>query len=268
MKEQHIDLLHEFLNTPLESGERIFERFAALPNAIAKSSGKSMERFVYVPGNRKDAVLLVAHIDTLWDREHGRYPAKPACVTFADGVFRNEEPTCGLGADDRAGCAMLWALKDSGHSLLIVDGEEYGKHGSYYLKRSHRRLYRQINRHSYLIVFDWIGTDQCLYNQVDNTEKFKKYINDTLGFIDAKTAGGSDLEVLCWNACGVNLGVGYHACHRPDETLSFPEWENTYQKVSEFLKKPQPKFRTKFFPKYYLSVHRSIGKLLRILKLK
>jgi len=177
MKEQHIKILHEFLNTPLDSGDQIFKRFAALPNAISGSSGKPLERFVYIPGSRKDAVVLVAHIDTIWDIAHKKYTAKPTNVTFVDGVFRNTEPTCGLGADDRAGCAMLWALKDSGHSLLIVDGEEYGKHGSKYLKNSYRKLYRQINRHSYLIVFDWIGTNQCLYNQVENTEKFKNYTN-------------------------------------------------------------------------------------------
>ena len=32
----------------------------------------------------------------------------------------------GIGADDRAGCAILWLLKDSGHSLLVTNGEEIG----------------------------------------------------------------------------------------------------------------------------------------------
>ena len=118
------ELILEFLSYPLDSGDEIFDRFAALPNAIAKKGGKPFERFVYVPGNRKDRVLLVAHIDTVWDKDYQKFGNnKPHNhrVVFENGIFSSGEETCGIGADDRAGCAMLWKLKDSGHSILILD---------------------------------------------------------------------------------------------------------------------------------------------------
>jgi hypothetical protein len=37
-----------------------------------------------------------------------------------------------LGADDRAGLAILWLLRDLGHSLMVTDLEEHGRMGSTY----------------------------------------------------------------------------------------------------------------------------------------
>ena len=56
-------------------------------------------------------------------------------VVFEDGVYSSGDDLCGIGADDRAGCAMLWLLRDSGHSLLILDGEEHGQVGAAFFAR-------------------------------------------------------------------------------------------------------------------------------------
>ena len=268
MKNKHIDILLSFLNTPLDSGDEIFARFAALPNAVDRSGAEPLQRYVYIPGTRKDRVLLVAHIDTVWDRAYKRPFSEAHEVLFEDGVFRSGNAACGIGADCRAGCAMLWEMRGSGHSILIVDGEEHGKHGAKYLKKSNSVLFRTLNHHRYIIEFDWQGTDGCLFNQVDNTKRFKKYIENALGFIDSKAKGGTDLQVLCQRVCGVNLGVGYHKCHTKDETLVLSEWENTLEKVGAFLEQPQPKFRSLFFPKYIRFAKYGVNKVLRILKLK
>ena len=199
--------------------------------------------------------------------EHGKLTLKISDV-FENDVFRSDDPACGIGADCRAGCAMVWTLRNSGHSLLIVDGEEHGKHGARYLRKSNRRLFRELNRHRYMIEFDWKGTACALFNQVDNTEMFKHYIEHDLGFTDSKKGGGCDLQILCRRICGVNLGVGFHGWHTPKETLKLTEWENTYQEVSAFLEKPQKRFPSLFFPPYIRFCKQKAYRVLKFLKIK
>lgn len=263
----HIDTLLNFLNTPLDSGDEIFDRFAALPGAVAGKGAEPLQRYVYIPGARKDRVVLVAHIDTVWDRSYNNPFSEPRGVIFEDGIFKSNCPQCGIGADDRAGCAMLWQLKSCGHSILIVDGEERGKHGANNLRKSNHKLFRELNRHRYMIEFDWKGTNCCLYNQVDNTKRFKKYITEKLGFIDSKAKGGTDLGVLCLQACGVNLGVGYSGWHTNNEQLVLSDWENTLDKVRAFLEKPQPKFRARALPRYIRFVKRCVKKVLKAIRI-
>lgn len=240
--EDHRELLERFLNIPISSADGVFEIFAALPNARYEKGEKPMQRFVYVPGTRKDRVLLVAHADTFWDQNY--VAAVEQKVIYEDGIFRSGRPDVGIGADDRAGCAMLWALRNSGHSLLITDGEEHGKHGANYLRREHRRLFRELNRHRHMIQLDWACTNVCLYNNVDTTKKYEEHVESVMGFRDHKVKGNCDLMVLSRGVCGVNLGIGYHRIHGANEHLSVSEWENTYKAVSDYLEKPQKRFPT------------------------
>ena len=128
------ETLLEFLSLPISDSKPVMKLFESLPGAIAHYDG-GKRNFVYVPGTRKDRVLLVAHADTVWHKEYGN--PQDAKVTYENGVYASTDPNCGIGADDRAGCAMLWALRDCGHSLLVVDGEEKGKHGAKYLRDSY-----------------------------------------------------------------------------------------------------------------------------------
>lgn len=233
-------VIDNFLNVSISDSTDIFKLFLDIPDSIYKYSNNAFERFIYIPGKRQDRVLLVAHADTVWDKRYGKNAE--SIVVFEDGVYRSDNPDCGIGADDRAGCAMLWALKDSGHSLLILDGEEHGKIGAKYLKKQYPELFKEINRHQYMIEFDWRGTGGCLYNQVDYTNKFLKYITDNLGFVKEDKKGGCDLQILCKDVCGVNVGVGYYNQHKSTETLVIDDWINTYNAVSAFLEKPQPRF--------------------------
>lgn len=257
--------LLEFLNMPIDCGDEIFSRFAALSGAIVEKGKEPLERYVYIPGTRPDRVVLVAHIDTVWDKSYNKPFSDKREVSFEEGIFRSTSSECGIGADDRAGCAMLWELRGCGHSILIVDGEEKGKHGAKYLRKNWK-LFRELNRHCYMIEFDWAGIDSCLFNQVDNTKKFKEYVKRTLGLTEGNSKGGTDLQVLCRKICGVNLSVGYHAHHSVKEYLVLSEWENMLEKVSEFLKEPQTRFRSKFFAPYLHFARRCAGKVLRIIK--
>ena len=267
MSKENEKLLFDFLNTPLDSGDIIFEQFAAIPGAISGIGEKPLERYVYIPGTRKDRIVLVAHIDTIWDKNYNMPFSDKREVKLKDGLFCSNNENCGIGADDRAGCAMLWKLKDCGHSILITDGEEHGKLGARHLKKSNKKLFNELNKHCFMIEFDWISTDCCLFNQVDNTEKFKNYIEKSTGFIDSKLRGCTDLQILCRRICGVNLGVGYFRQHTNGEVLSLSRWENTYEKTSEFLQKPQKRFRSKFLPPYTRIIKGYSKKILSMLKI-
>ena len=265
------ELILEFLSYPLDSGDEIFDRFAALPNAIAKKGEKTFERFVYVPGNRKDRVLLVAHIDTVWDKDYQKFGNnKPHnhSVVFENGIFFSGEEMCGIGADDRAGCAMLWKLKDSGHSILILDGEEDGKRGAWFLKQKNLPLYKEINRHSFMLELDHESTDHVSFNQVDNTVKFKNFFKSATGFKERGLSGGCDLQVLCTSICGANVGIGYNNFHTSKEVLILEEWENTFGKLEDFLSQKQPKFKAPFVKRTKKRTRAFVSRLVRRLGLK
>ena len=262
------NILFEFLNVPLDSGDAIFERFASLPGAVVGKGPQPLQRYVYLPGTRKDRVVLVAHMDTVWDRAYGRPYSGDRGTILEDGIIRSTNPECGIGADCRAGCAMLWQLRGSGHSILLTDGEEHGKHGAKYLRDTNGQLFRELNRHRWIAELDWKGTDCCLFNQVDNTKRFKHYVEHKLGFADSKVGGGCDLQVLCRHICGVNFGIGYHNWHSPKETLNLEEWEHTLKKLSVFLEQPQKRFPTSFFLPRIRFCKRLASKVLRRLKPK
>ena len=257
-----------FLQIPVDKSEGVFDLFAGLPGAIYQKGAKPLERFVYIPGTRKDRVVLVAHGDTVWDENYGN--PKTAELRFENGVFFSGSDCCGIGADDRAGCAMVWALRNSGHSLLIVDGEEKGKHGAKYLRAQHKKLFRELNRHRFMMEMDWAGTGGCLYNQVDNTNGFKAYIANKLGFVDSKKKGGCDLQILCQKVCGVNVGIGWNFCHTAKETLTLSQWESSYIALKSFLEQTHPRFP---IPWYFRAkrlgsrIKGKLGTLLRKCKL-
>lgn len=232
--------LESFLKADLRSADEVLARFAQLPGAIFCKGKKPLERFVYIPGSRENKLVLIAHADTIWDNAYGN--PQTTQVAFADGVYTGTNPACGIGADDRAGCAMLWALRNSGHSLLLTDGEEKGKHGARFLRRHNGKLFREINRHQFLICLDAPGYGECLYNQVDYTAAFRSYITEKLGFPEGQGKGGSDLQFVSGSICGVNIGVGYHGFHRPQEQLVLSEWEDTLHRLSAFLEQEHPRF--------------------------
>ena len=262
--EKSQQLLEEFLSYPLNTSDAIFTRFEELPGAIAGKGKNPLERYVCIPGTRKNKLVLVAHTDTVWDDAYGK-PAQTS-VCFDNGIFKGTNPDCGLGADDRAGCAMLWALRDSGHTILLVNGEEKGKHGAKFLRQSNPKLFRFLNRHQFMIELDWRGTELCLFNQVDYTKRFYQYITNVLKFQDDQKPGGCDLQILCRRVCGVNIGVGYHAWHRANEYLSLAEWENTLCCLQQFLQQSHPKFRLSLVKKPLRFLVRVRNKICRIIK--
>ncbi len=134
------------LTTMLIARERdIRRRFLALPKAERLDCGAAGAG-VYVPGWRDDRALLVAHTDTVF--------SKPIKVQWSAHVAHSKRKSVGIGADDRAGCAALWLLRQSGHSLLLCPSEESGCLGSSYIAKHYDE---KLSGHTHALQFDRRG---------------------------------------------------------------------------------------------------------------
>lgn len=234
-----LQVLKEFLNYPVESPDVVLERFQGLPGAVARGSGP--ERFVYLRGSRDNRVLLVAHADTVW---RGTPSGEDAAeVSLKNGVFWSRRAGAGLGADDRAGCAMLWLLKDLGHSLLVTDGGS-GQRGARWLMEHNPDIADEINQdHQFIVELDRRNARGFKCYQV-GTDQFRTYVARRTGYSEPDRSSCADIGILCRDICGVNLSVGYHNEHTVKECLVVKEWQDTLDLCRAWLAEPDlPKFR-------------------------
>jgi len=221
----HEEVLRSFLETPLGSADGVFDRFLEIPGAIYR--GEGLNRFLYIRGARSNKVLLVAHADTYWDHEYEYKPGPTHKIKIEDGNITAVNEEFGLGADDRAGCAMLWLLKDLGHSLLVTNGEEKGQLGSSWLMDHNKDIADEINHdHQFVIQFDRRnGRDFKCYDV--GTDEFRAYVAEKSGYKEPDFGSWTDIRILCRDIAGVNLSIGYHSEHGNQEYLNIAEWEHT-----------------------------------------
>lgn len=236
-------VLDRFLHMRISSPDEVFSVFNGLDGA-REGHGSGKERYMYIPGTRSDRCVLVAHADTYFDAvyQNIEYVAE---VVLNDGIYCSRTANCSIGADDRAGCAMLWLLRNSGHSLLILDGEEHGQVGARYLREKAPRLFEELNNHTFMIELDRRGS--CNYKCYDLpvTDEFVRFIEDKTGYKYVDGKGKTDIGVLCEKICGVNLSVGYYDEHKSTEKLCYDEWINTYNIVKRILEEPLKRFELK-----------------------
>ncbi len=233
-----LDILVEFLSYPLNSTEEIMKRFATLPNAEWRKGESKQEQFVFVRGIRKDAATLVAHADTV-------FKIADHTFTIENGVIKSTTEDIGLGADDRAGCAILWLLRNSGHNLLVTDGEEHGQIGAKWLVSRNTDIAKIIYNSSFLIQFDRRNGSDYKFYDIPVSNEFENYIQQETGYTNAGKRSFTDIVTLCENpesCCGVNLSVGYYNEHKPSETLNIKEWRNTLKIAEKMLAKPLKRF--------------------------
>jgi hypothetical protein len=225
----------------------VLDQFHGLTNAF--SDGEGCERFVYIPGTRKDRVLLVAHADTVWGNLEVQLTEKDGVISSARekeeikvkrGDKRWIQNGIGIGADCRAGCAIIWGLRDLGHSILITSGEEIGGLGA-------KRIIgtdwwkEEIDKHQFAVEFDRMNEKDIVFYDV-GTKGFAEYVTKETQY---KPARGTytDIVDLCKTICGVNISIGYYDQHRPSEKLVLKEWRQTFNIVHEWLSKNDiPKF--------------------------
>ncbi len=237
--QDEISVLEHFLKMPLNNAESVLDEFRKLDGAkyYPPSSPIDKDSFVYIPGTRKDRVLLVAHADTFFD-----YPEALGSVVIEEGTYFSGSKGLGIGADDRAGCAILWLLRDMGHSLLVTNGEEYGSLAAMRIAARLPKLYDELNGHCYMIEFDRRHADDYKTYNIPVSDDFRRFIEDSTGYHDAGKASSTDIVHLCNEICGVNLSVGYYYEHTPDECLVPGEWINTLSIARKMLALPQKRF--------------------------
>ena len=233
------DVLFEFLRMPVTGTEEVFERFLALPGAVLR--GSQRERFLYVPGWREDRVVLVAHADTAWDGQDANLePKHGEPFDVEDGIITSSRNGAGLGADDRAGCAVLWLLKDLGHSLLVTDGEESLCRGASFLATAMENadVAGEINGgHGFAVKFDRCnGGDFKCYDV--GTPEFRAYIEGVTGYREPDRYSFTDIVFLCRQIPGANLSVGYRQEHTEAENIDLEEWQHTLDMSREWLSRP------------------------------
>ena len=243
-KEYAKKVLEEFLSFPIESSKEVLEKFASLPNAIYHYD-KEKRNFVYVPGTRKDRVVLASHADTVWDNLYQNYGKIGQTLKCENGVYSGTNNNFGIGADDRGGCAILWMLKDTGHSLLILDGEEYGQIGACHIEEKYPEIFKEINEHSYIIQFDRRNSKDYKCYNLPVTNEFIEFIEKETKYTDAGRSACTDIVALCDKICGVNLSVGYYYEHTTNEHLVFDEWYHTLEVAYNMTEKEQKKYPLK-----------------------
>ena len=230
--------LVEFLEYPLGSSDGIMDRFHKIPNPRSMLRGRSPDRFLYIPGTRKNRVLMVAHSDTYWDGKNHQHKV----VRLGD-VLYSTNPSAGLGADNRAGCSIIWLLQDLGHSILITDGEERSRRGSKFLMNEYQGVADEIQYdHQFVVQLDLRngGLFKC-YNVGSNV--FRKYIASATGYTEPNRYSYSDIVTLCTEIVGVNLSVGYQNEHSSSECLNLNEWFRTLELCRNWLAQDNlPKF--------------------------
>lgn len=220
--------------------QEVLDKFAALPNAQKVGSGD--RQFVYVPGTRPDKVLLVAHADTVF------CDAELDLLCYNKETIYSNSNKVGIGADDRAGCLILWWFRNSGHSLLIPNGEESGCIGSGFLMNQ-KGWKEIINDHRFALQFDRMNAnDIATYNVGE--KKFEAFLEDNYKTDDIKykiTHGSStDIRVLFDQADydedkrdkvipAGNVSVGYYNQHSSSEYLVLSELNRTISLTEKLL---------------------------------
>ena len=229
-----LDTLREFLCLP-HSSAAVFEKFSQLPGASVEMD-EFNTGFLYVPATRPAPVLLVAHADAFGDDNQ------------VPELYENDEsirnPGHVLGADDRAGCAIIWELRRLGHGILITDGEELGCLGAENIVMNYPEFCAELQeRHQFMVQFDRQGrSDYKCYDA--GTDAFRHYVEQMTGFHEPDRRSRTDVAVLARNICGVNLSCGYQKAHTPSEYILKADWLNTLRIAEQWLSAPElPRFR-------------------------
>lgn len=240
-----VAVLMDFLKTPLSSGNNIFERFKRINGHIYRRGNEPLQEFLYIRGSRENKVLLVAHVDTYWDEHYGYKGENIPQIVREGNVIQSGSNEYGIGADDRAGCAMLWLLRESGHSLLLTNGEEKRRIGSSWLMEDPRNIdvASEIqNIHQFIIQLDRRNARDFKCYTV-GTDEFRQYVRDVTGYSEPDTSASTDIVTLCRKITGVNLSVGYKNEHSRHEELHINHWSHTLHIVRRWIRDPNlPRF--------------------------
>jgi hypothetical protein len=134
-----------------------------------------------------------------------------------------------LGADDRAGIAVLWLMRRSGHSLLITDHEETGGRGA---RMAAMDLADELADHQFAVQIDRRYDQEMVFYDCA-TDAFEQHMVKATRGYHIGIGSFTDISIICPAAgiCGVNLSAGYWNEHTEAEMLSYDAWLRTYNIV-------------------------------------
>lgn len=211
-------------------------------NTKEKFEVHSADKFtVIVPsdmkwGNKEDIMpCFVSHTDTVSNN-------KPTTLTVKNGVVRNPDGV--LGADDRAGCYMLYKMIKNGVRgiYILTDEEECGGIGADECARSNIFHVLQDNTSALIELDRESDRDIALYGY-DNgalTELFEQR--------DYGCAWGSYTDIVdlskASGIASINLSVGYYRQHTKREYLVLHEMYHTLDMLLDNM--PTELYREKY----------------------
>jgi|GEM_PF-2998284 len=201
------------------TADEILNKFEQIPGAIRV--GQNQEQFLFIPGERKDKVVLIAHCDTVFDHKFQELE-----LGINNNIISSKNSKIGIGADDRAGIAILWEMRNSGHSILIPHGEESGCIGSRFLSDD-KGWSELINSHRFALEFDRRGDKDIVMYDVGSKALLNYLTTNIFTGFSYSSGSYTDICQLCKKMAGANISVGYYNQHSHSETLRIDEWENT-----------------------------------------
>lgn len=237
-----IEQAKKFMEAPEKT---IIKMFSSLPNAqiYAYQEGRPI---IFIPGTRKDRVLLVAHYDTVWmTPRHGENRVEMTRRVRVDGfLLHSAEAGRGIGADDRLGCLALWSLRDTGHSLLLVPDEEIGCLGS---RKTAAEYVDQmgLRNHQFMMQFDRRGAYDLVYYSFDNPELHKFLLGHFPGFSKAYGSCTDIVQLIpATGVAGVNVSIGFNSEHTENERVDIFDFIRTVAYTKKMLEGENlPSFR-------------------------
>jgi len=238
MCNKDVDVLCEFLKFPVNDSMQVFKKFATLKGAI--QYGEGLGKFILINGHRSNKIVLIAHADTYWDSLYtGNSDQLCPHSIIKNNQIQSTNKDYGLGADDRAGCAIIWLLKDLGHTILITNGEEKGENNkaSFLIGNNPNFscVLRNLNDdHRFMVQLDKCNGEEYKCYTV-GTDEFRNYVQEKTNYTEPDRKRSTDIVYLCQKIAGVNLSVGYHEEHKPTEYLDINEWEETLNLCRRWL---------------------------------
>ena len=194
----------------------------------------------YVFAQGKFPVLLVAHLDTVHDKE-------PEIILY-DGSKGTASSPQGIGGDDRCGVFMIFeVLKQFNCSVLFCEDEEIGTIGA---KKFIATDLAQTLSFNYAIEFDRKGKNDAVFYDCDN-EDFEEFITKHY----YKTAWGSfsDISVVApfLKCAAVNLSCGYYNAHTLNEYVNITEMIASINAACDILERTTEKDKFEYVESVY-----------------
>ena len=236
--------LHEFLSCSVFSTEPVFELSKQKLTAAGRSFEMTAGGNLISWGSRADAVVIVAHADTVWNvkSDFVDINAPTQLRVNKNVVTRGRGSKTGIGADDRAGIALAFEILDLEHTILITNDEELGMIGARKLRGQASAVFDRLQQHRFFLQLDRQGhLDFKCYDV--GTDLFRAYVARETGLTEPNRSSFTDIVTLCRDIPGVNISVGYSYEHTPHEMLDVAHWNKALSIVRSWLERPIPEFK-------------------------